>query len=98
MRTLYAGFLGVERQERRFKSPKKVFAEDPIKNLVAPKSPKKPKKPPPVPEATDPEVQAAQDEERRKRKRRKGRKSGILTSELGDTSDPTIEKKSLLGG
>lgn len=83
---------------RRFKSPKTIFEEDPLKNTLFPKKPKKPKAPPPPPTPLDPEVEAARKAEREARKRRRGRGATILTSALGDTTEPTIEKKTLLGG
>ena len=79
-------------------NPGQDFEADPVRNTLFPKRPKDPDPPPPVPQASDDEVEAARDEERKKRKRKKGRKSTILTSELGDTTDPTLEKKTLLGG
>ena len=95
--TRYAGLAARLRIDRRFKSPQTIFEEDPLKNTLFPKSPKKPEAPPPVPEASDEAVQAARDAERRRRKKRSGRKSTILTSELGDVTDPSLEKKELLG-
>ena len=95
--TRYAGMAVRQKIARRFKSPETVFEEDPLKNTLFPKSPKKPEAPPPVPEADGEAVQEARDAERRRRKKRSGRKSTILTSELGDVADPTLEKKELLG-
>lgn len=79
-------------------SPKKAFSEDILRNTLFPKSPKKPKAPPKVPEAADPEVERARAEQRLRAKRRLGRNRTILTSGLGDTTEPTLEKKTLLGG
>lgn len=85
-------------REIRFKSPKTLFGEDPAKNTFFPKSPKKPKAPPPVPTPDDPEVEAARKREREEARRRKSRSATILTSELGDPSEPTVQRKTLLGG
>lgn len=96
--TAYAGHFARLHAERRFKSPKKLFEEDPIRNTIAPKKPKKPKAPPPPPTPLDPAVEAARKAEREARKRRRGRGATILTSSLGDTTEPNIEQKTLLGG
>ena len=58
---------------------------------------------PPVPEVKPlpdmPEKKTdAGDEESKKIKKMKGRTSTIMTSMLGDTSDPELNKPSLLGG
>ena len=58
---------------------------------------------PPVPEVKPlpdmPEMKLeAGEEESKKIKKMKGRSSTIMTSMLGDTSDPELNKPSLLGG
>lgn len=73
-------------------------------SFLTPKIPAMPPVPPiePLPQSPDYE-----DEERRKqaaadaaklRRNRIGRKQTILTSPLGDESEATVEKKTLLGG
>ena len=73
-------------------------------SFLTPKIPAMPPVPPvePLPQSPDYE-----DEERRKqaaadaaqlRRNRVGRKQTILTSPLGDESEATVEKKTLLGG
>ena len=70
-------------------------------------TPKIPAMPPVPPVEALPEPPSYEDEERRKaaaaenamiRRNRVGRKATILTSPLGDESDASVEKKTLLGG
>lgn len=81
-----------------FQSPTDTFEEEPLRNTLFPKSPKEPRQAEPIPLATDPETQEARDEQRRKNKKRRGRDKSVLTSEQGVEDEPTVEKKSLLGG
>ena len=62
--------------------------------------------PPPIPEPTplpdapkdsDKDVKAAAEEEAKRLRRKKGRTSTILTGMMGDESEATLSKKSLLG-
>ena len=70
-------------------------------------TPKIPAMPPVPPMESLPESPSYEDEERRKqaeadaaklRRNRIGRKQTILTSPLGDESEASVQKKTLLGG
>ncbi|NIA72525.1 hypothetical protein HBA54_28450 [Pelagibius litoralis] len=56
-----------------------------------------PPPPPPVPTPEDPAIEEARKKEREAAKRRRGRVATILTSGLGDPSQPQVEQKKLLG-
>jgi hypothetical protein len=60
-------------------------------------SPKAPPPPTPPPTMADPSIAEAARKERLSRKRRGGIKDTILTGGLGDTSDPSLDQKRLLG-
>ena len=59
--------------------------------------PKAPKPAPPPPKPEDPEIEEARALERQRLKRRRGRLATILTSALGDSSQPNVARKTLLG-
>lgn len=68
-----------------------------IAQITNPEKPNKAKKPPPPPTIADKAVGEAIQEELQRLRRRRGFGSTILTSPLGDTSSPILQKKSLLG-
>lgn len=64
----------------------------------APKAPPPPPPPTPLPVETQPDIRQKAQAEIEKSMNRKGRASTILSGQLGDTSQPTLAKKTLLGG
>ena len=49
------------------------------------------------PDVSDEDVKAAAEEEARRLRKKKGRTSTILTGMMGDDSEATLNRKSLLG-
>lgn len=77
------------------KSPLGIF--DDASAVLNPDKPKDAQKTTDPPTIADPAVEAERQAELLRIRRRRGLGSTILTSPLGDTSDPTIRKKVLLG-
>ena len=71
--------------------------EDPLVNAVNPPKVKKPNKPKPAPTAESPAVESARQDELAAARRRRGPRSTILTSPLGDTTPPNLQRNALLG-
>lgn len=71
--------------------------KDAMGSLLNPPKPKAPPPPPPPPKADDPAIEAARKRERDAARRRRGRQATILTSGLGDPSEPQVQQPTLLG-
>lgn len=65
--------------------------------VIMPPAPTPPEPMPEAPDVSDEDVKAAAEEEARRLRKKKGRTSTILTGMMGDDSEATLSKKSLLG-
>tara|TARA_R110000823_G_scaffold55585_2_gene135953 strand:+ start:1228 stop:1446 length:219 start_codon:yes stop_codon:yes gene_type:complete len=65
--------------------------------VVMPPPPTAPEPMPEAPDVSDEDVKAAAEEEARRLRKQKGRTSTILTGMMGDDSEATLNRKSLLG-
>jgi hypothetical protein len=71
--------------------------KDEMGSIFNPPKPKAPPPPPPPPKADDPAIEEARNREREAARRRRGRQATILTSGLGDPSQPQVQQPTLLG-
>jgi len=65
--------------------------------VIMPPAPTPPEPMPEAPDVSDKDVQAAAEEEARRLRKKKGRTSTILTGMMGDDSEATLGRKTLLG-